>query len=103
MPIYRNNNTRLPSLAFTDEDGNPITTGTVNVAVLSRDRGTEYFSNAAATHDAGGVWYRDISGVDVQANIPAAVARAWVRFQIGDPVVAEFWRLEAVKFRESTT
>lgn len=103
MAIYRNNKTRLKSLALTDEDGDPITAGTVQAAVLSRDRGTDYFSNGAASHDVNGVWYRDIDAADIESNIPAAVARAWVRFQVGDPVVAEFWRLETVKYREAGT
>lgn len=101
MTIWRNNKTRLKTVALTDENDDPITDGTVTAAVLGLDRTTEYFEDAAASHTAGGVWQRILDAADIEANIPADVRRAWVRFTIGDPVSAEFWRLEHVRYRES--
>ncbi len=101
MPLYRGNDTKIPTDAITDEDGNLLTTGTVEIEVLSLDLATTYIAKVAMTHDAAGVWTKTYESTEID-TIPAAIKRAKTRVTVGDPIDATFIRVEEVLERRST-
>ncbi len=101
MSLLRGNDSFVDSDPITDADGNPLTVGTVKMAVLSRDKATEYIADAAASHQAAGVWRRSFSAQQMD-TIPAAVRRAKTRLTVGDPIDATWYRVEQVHDRMSS-
>lgn len=101
MSLLRGNDTNIDSDAITDAAGNPLTSGTVKMAVLSLDKATEYIADASMTHQAAGVWRRAFSAQEID-TIPAGVRRAMTRLTVGSPIDATWYRVEEILDRRST-
>ena len=91
MPFARDNKYRCDSKVLTDENAAKITTGTVEVEILSEDKGTVYIAKTAMTHTSGGVWRKDFTSADIN-GIPAGTSHALERITVGagDPPDATF-------------
>ena len=93
--IYRNNDNIIWSDQLLDDDGVPITTGTVEAAILSPDEGVTHVAADAMAHDANGYWSRTIDSASI-ASIPAADDEVLVVVTYGSPADATWKRLEHV-------
>ena len=111
MALFRGNDTKVSSQAITDAAGAALTTGTVNVLILSEDTLDQdtaptaaqiYVASAAMAHDAAGVWEKTYEAAEIDA-IPAGIIRANVRIEVGSPIDATFNRIEVVKHRQTAS
>ncbi len=102
MPFARDNKFRCDSEALTDEDGAVITSGTVEIEILSQDKSTVYIAKTAMSHVSVGVWRKDFTSAQIN-GIPAGVGFVVERITVGsgDPADATFQRIVTVRPRDS--
>ena len=82
MPFARDNKYRCDSKVLTDENGTAITTGTVEVEILSEDNAVSHIAKTAMSHTTLGVWRKDFTSAQIN-GIPAGISHVCERITVG--------------------
>ena len=102
MPVYKSNDIDFLSEVLTDGDGDPITTGVVNIEILDEDGVGVLIAITAMTHVASGVWKKTHLLAAIEA-IAVGHERVLIRITVGaSPINATFERLEDLINRRSS-